>query len=250
MEEKLRFTKETLAHLNTIEDVAMFATTTLFSVIPTHKISVAVINGDTLKFVNTIGKRVIPGLKLEQPSINTRTIRTGQTQLVNDTSKDPDYYTGDPNDTMSSELCVPMIHGGKILGTINFEHMHPSRYTENDVHLAEAFAMEIAEAVNRVHEARQAKGSQAVVQVTARSPIEMYRDLLRTVKDGETVLNRILNRTAIQWKPGKELVNELVTKGYLNREMTSGRRYAYRITEEGVQALGAYDDVVKRFRTP
>lgn len=250
MEEKLRFTKETLAHLNTIEDVAMFATTTLFSVVPTHKISVAVIDGDTLNFVNTIGKRNISGLKLDQPSINTRTVRTGKTQLINDTSRDPDYYSGDPEDTMSSEMCVPMIHDGRVLGTINFEHMHPSRYTEKDVQAAEAFAGEIAEAVSRVHKTRQEKKPGAAGHVKARSPIEIYRDILRTVNDGETVLNRILNNTAIQWKPGKELVNELVSKGYLSREKTSGRRYTYRITEEGVQALNAYDDVVKRFRGP
>ena len=246
-EDKLRFIRETLTHLNTLEDVAMLATTTLFSVIPTHKIAVAVIEGDTLRSVSTLGKRVFLDLKLAQPSINARTVRTGRTQLVNYTSKDPDYFPGDPNETMSSELCVPLIHGGRVLGTINFEDQSPSRYTEDDAHMAEALATEIARAVHRVQRIKPpAAGPLAVAQVRARSPIEINRDLLRTVYEGETVLNRILNNTAIQWKHGKELVDDLVARGHLTTEKLSARRYAIRITDEGVQALKIYESLLER----
>jgi len=249
MEDKLRLTRETLANLYNIEDVATFATTMLFSIIPTHHIAVAVTEGKVLKSVSTIGRRVFLDLNLDQPSINARTIKTRQTQLVNDTSRDPDYFQSDPNETMSSELCIPMIHKGRVLGTINFEHQHPGRYTSDDAHLAEAYAMEIAEAVYRVQELKPPmEGSQAVYQVKARSPMKICHDLLRAVYDGETVLNRILNRTAIQWKPGKELVSDLVAKGYLTVERTSSRRYAYRITEEGVKALKTYENLVENLR--
>jgi len=250
-EDKLRLTREALAHLNTVEDVAMLATTTLFSVIPTHKIAVAVVEGETLRSVNTLGKRVFLDLTLDQPSINARTIKTGRTQLVNDTSRDADYFPGDSNETMSSELCVPLIHGGRVLGTINFEHQQLGRYTEEDARAAEAFAKEIAEAVHRLQQAKpRIEKPPRADGVVARSSIEINRDLLRTVYQGESVLNRILNNTAIQWKPGKELVNSLVAKGHLKIEKTSPRRYAIHITDEGIQALNAYEGLLRKLKEP
>ncbi|MCK4702239.1 hypothetical protein KAT55_02670 [Candidatus Bathyarchaeota archaeon] len=115
--------KDTLARLDSLEDVAIFATTTMYSIIPTDKIALAVIEGSILKSVSTIGRRVIMDLNLDRPNINTRTVKTKQTQLVNDTSTDPDYFPGDGRDavTMLSELCIPMIYREETLGTINFE---------------------------------------------------------------------------------------------------------------------------------
>ena len=249
MEEKLRFTRETLAHLDTLKDVAIFATTVLFSAIPTHKIAVAVIEGNRIKSINTLGKRVFLDLNLDQSSINTRAVKTKRTQLVNDTSRDPDYLPGDPNEPMSSELCVPLIHRGKVLGTINFEHQHPGRYTEEDAHVAEAYAKKIAEAVYRVQGIRLSTAElQSVNHVKIRSPMEIHHDLLRVVYGGETVLNKILNRAAIQWKPGKDMVHDLVAKGYLAREKTSANRYAYRITDEGIEAMKTFEDMMEKLR--
>jgi len=246
IENKIKFTRETLAHLHTIEDVAMFATTTLFSVIPAHKIAVAVIEGNLLKSMSTLGKRVFIDLSLDKPSINARTVRTRQTQLVNDTSTDPDYYPGDPNENMSSELCVPLIYRNKILGTINFEHLHPGRFTEEDIRVAEAFAGEIAESVHRVYGDGSLNRRPMAQGKKVRSVNECYFDLLKAVHQGESVANKILNRVAIQWKPGKELINNLMDKGYLVREKRSANRYAYRITEEGVNALKAYESIIKQ----
>lgn len=245
MEEKLRFTRETLGHLLTLEDAALFATTMLFSVIPADKVALAVIEGNLLRSVNTIGERVIMDLNLDRASINSRTVKTGRTQLVNDTRKDPDYFPGDGHDrfNMLSELCVPLIHRGKVLGTINFESRRQGAFSERDAEAAEAFTQEIAEAVYRLHGRWQYEGSPALVEGGVRSPMEVERDLLRVVLGGETVLNRILNRTAVQWKRGKELVDDLVARGLLVREGASARRYVYRVTEEGVKLLEAQEDV-------
>ena len=76
IETMLIFIKETLARLPTLEDVATLATTTLHSIIPTDKIAVAVIEGNILKSISTIGERVIMDLNLDWPSINARTVKT------------------------------------------------------------------------------------------------------------------------------------------------------------------------------
>jgi len=249
MEKKLRFTRETLDQFYTLEDVAMFATTMLFSIILVNKVALAVLEGNLLKSVNTIGERVIMDLNLDWPSINARAVKTMQTQLVNDTRKDPDYFSGYNSDniTMLSELCIPLIHRDKVLGTINFESRHIGYFSEKDAETAEAFTREIAEAIHRVLEKRAlVEGSQVVHQVKARSIMDRYHDLLWAVHEGETVLNRILNKTVIPWNPGKNMVDDLVTKGYLIREQASARRYTYKVTEEGVKALKTYEGIIEK----
>jgi predicted transcriptional regulator len=45
--------------------------------------------------------------------------------------------------------------------------------------------------------------------------------------------------------PGKQLIDDLVCKGYLKKEKVTASRYVYNITEEGVKALKTYEDVVE-----
>jgi predicted transcriptional regulator len=78
-------------------------------------------------------------------------------------------------------------------------------------------------------------------------PWRINRDLLKAVYDGETVLNKILNRTALQWKPGKELINDLTAKGFLKMEQASARRHIYRITDKGIKALESYESIMEKF---
>ena len=247
-EAKLRFMRDTLIQFHTVEDVAMFATTMLHSVIPTDKVSLAVVEGNVLRSVNTIGKRVIMDLSLDQPSINTRTIRTRQTQLVNDTQADPDYFPGDGGDsfTMLSELCIPLIHEGKALGTVNFESRQPGRFTSEEAETAEAFAAEISDTLHRVLGDEQAKGEHQTSYMTrTRSTLDRYHDVLRAVYEGESVMNKILNRTAIQWMPGKQLIDDLVCRGYLEKKKVTASRYTYSITGEGLKALKTYKGIAE-----
>ena len=252
IEAKLSFLKDTQARLYTLEDVAMFATTTLHSIIPTDKIALAVIEGSILKSVSTIGRRVFMDLNLDRPSINTRTVKSKQTQLVNDTRLDPDYFPGDGRDavTMLSELCVPMIHRGKVLGTINLECRQPGRFSEEDARVVEALSREIAEAVHWVRgDKPTAGGLQERHWVKIRSTMDNYHGILKVVHAGEKVLNRILYRTAIPWKRGKEMVNNLVAVGYLTKEKISAARYIYKITDQGVEAIKKYECVPENLDT-
>lgn len=248
IEAKQSIMKDTLARLDSLEDVAMFATTTMYSIIPTEKIALAVIEGNILKSVSTIGRRVIMDLNLDRPNINTRTVKTKQTQLVNDTSTDPDYFPGDGRDavTMLSELCIPMIYREETLGTINFECRQPGRFSEEDARVAEAFTREIAEAVHRVQgEAPTAGGTQESRRVKTRSTMNNYHEILKVIYDGEKVLNRIIYRVAIPWKRGKEMVNNLVAIEYLTKEKISATRYIYKITDEGVEAMKNCDNIIE-----
>ena len=248
---KQGFMRHKLAQYHLLEDMAMFATTTLHELVPANKIALAVIEGDTLKSVAAIGPRVFMDLSLNWPSINARTVKTKQTQLVNDTRGDPDYFPGEGRDavTMLSELCVPLIYQDEVLGTINLECREAGRFTEDDKRVAEALAQKIAEAVHRVRgdpaEGKAGGGRGA----KNRSTMDNYYGILVAVYGGETVLNRIVHRVALPWKRGKEMVSNLVEKGYLRKEKKSAARYVYRITKQGVEALKTYDDMTEKLGT-
>ena len=248
---KQGFMRHKLAQYHLLEDVAIFATTTLHSLVPADKIALAVIEGDTLKSVAAIGPRVFMDLRLDWPSINARAVKTMQTQLVNDTREDPDYFPGEGRDavTMLSELCVPMIYQDEVLGTINLECREADRFTEEDRRAVEALAREVAVAVHRVHGNPAEGESGGGCGAKNRSTVDNYYGILVAVYDGETVLNRIVHRVALPWKRGKEMVSNLVAKGYLCREKKSAARYVYKITERGVEALKTYDDMTEKLGT-
>lgn len=63
------------------------------------------------------------------------------------------------------------------------------------------------------------------------------------------MLNRVLHKVAIQWKRGKEMMNNLVAKGYLAKEKISAARCIYKITDEGVEAMKNYEGVLEYLDT-
>ena len=59
--------------------------------------------------------------------------RTGELQLVNDTRSDPRYILDD--DFRCSELAVPILHEGRVVGVLDSEHPDANFYSEEDVKL-------------------------------------------------------------------------------------------------------------------
>jgi diguanylate cyclase (GGDEF)-like protein len=75
-----------------------------------------------------------------------RVMRTGQVQLVPDTSLDPDYVNA--NDDVRSEISAPLLAGGELVGVINLEDTRVGGLDETDrstlVLIAERLAGAIA----------------------------------------------------------------------------------------------------------
>ena len=59
--------------------------------------------------------------------------KTGELQLVNDTRSDPRYIRDD--DFRCSELAVPILHEGRVVGVLDSEHPEANFYSEEDVKL-------------------------------------------------------------------------------------------------------------------
>lgn len=64
--------------------------------------------------------------------------KTGELQLVNDTRSDPRYILDD--DFRCSELAVPILHDGRVVGVLDSEHPEANFFSEEDVKLFSTIA--------------------------------------------------------------------------------------------------------------
>jgi diguanylate cyclase (GGDEF)-like protein len=80
-----------------------------------------------------------------------RTVVTQQTQFISDVNKDPDFLRASYE--VESEICVPLLKEGAVLGVINIEAAPGRPLTENDVDLMTTLAGSVAIAIDnaRLH---------------------------------------------------------------------------------------------------
>jgi two-component system phosphate regulon sensor histidine kinase PhoR len=76
-----------------------------------------------------------------------RVVRTGQTALVPDTTRDPDFLEVDFLPPMLSELCVPIKIGGEVVAVLNVESRWPNAFDEADVAALETLSGQVAVAL-------------------------------------------------------------------------------------------------------
>lgn len=82
-------------------------------------VSVYLLDGDVLAMQDQVGyAEVIERLPLDQ-GVMGRTCRSGETQWVQDLSRDPDALLALPG--ITSEVCVPLLRGQQVIGVLNVE---------------------------------------------------------------------------------------------------------------------------------
>ena len=77
-----------------------------------------------------------------------------------------------------------------------------------------------------------------------RSRLEIYLDVLETVKNGVRKPTRIMYRTNLSWNPLQEVLDSMITQGLITLN-TEGRRKRYEITDKGRSALKYFNQVKK-----
>jgi len=73
---------------------------------------------------------------------------TGEPKRLADVRQEQVYWPA--NDTMLSELCVPLKAGDRVIGVINVESPLPNAFTETDEHLLVTVAGQLAPAIERL----------------------------------------------------------------------------------------------------
>jgi len=114
--------------------------------------SIYLFDGDVLHMGAQLGypeDMLIPEISISQGVIG-RTARTKATQLVRDVSLDTDFLRASYE--VKSEIAVPLIKEGNVLGVLNVESAH-RLLNENDVNLLNALAGSVAIAIDnaRLH---------------------------------------------------------------------------------------------------
>ncbi|WP_169312827.1 sensor domain-containing diguanylate cyclase [Thermaerobacter marianensis] len=74
-------------------------------------------------------------------------VETGQPVIVDDVTQDPRYYPGLKG--ARSQIAVPVLQNGKVVGVLNVESPHPAAFGRRDLRLLTAIADEVAVALER-----------------------------------------------------------------------------------------------------
>jgi PAS domain S-box-containing protein len=112
--------------------------------------------------------------------ITGRVAATGESYLCNDTTKDSHYYALFP--TVTSEVAVPVISQGRILGVINIDSARQAAFGSADRDLLQMLADHAAIAIEN---ARQF--------TAARAARDQWRHVFDALQDGILVCDEFLN---------------------------------------------------------
>ncbi len=118
----------------------------------TH-VSIYLLKDDYLQLGAQVGyplEMVIYKIHISQ-GVTGRTIKSKTVHFIPDTSKEPSFLRADNN--LTSEICVPLLKEGNVLGTLNVESDENRILTEEDVELLTTLSSPIALAVDnaRLH---------------------------------------------------------------------------------------------------
>ena len=112
-------------------------------------------------------------------------VRTGEVVVASDVSLDPRYVPGRPE--TRSEIAVPIVSNGEVIGALNLESDRPGAFSARDAELLEAFAVAAAISIEKAvlhrqlvekqqmdHQLRLAQAVQASLLPAADPVVEGY----------------------------------------------------------------------------
>lgn len=109
-------------------------------------VSVYLLEGTTLHLQHQVGYEILFDPVDISVGVSGRVARTGIPTLVQDTRRDPDFVNA--INAVTSEVCVPLLNHGKVIGIMNVESK-TKMLTESDLNLMIALSEHVAIAVER-----------------------------------------------------------------------------------------------------
>jgi len=114
--------------------------------------------------------------------------RSGESQLVNDTSLSQDYLVY-PGWEAGSEMCVPLREGDQVFGVINVERIQKGAFSDNDLLLLEALGGLLTSVFTNAFRYQQLQTNYRHLQAVRETAIDISADL-----DLQTLLKRATAR--------------------------------------------------------
>jgi signal transduction histidine kinase len=164
-------------------------------------VSVFLFNPDTGQLSLEAGSgQVGQQMKAQEKSFNVQTdnalvaeaARRQQAVLVGDVTQDKRYFANPLLPATRSELSLPMLLGGRLIGVLDLQASQLNRFSEDDVRIIQSLAEQIAIAVENAHLFNQ----QATFVERLRALDQMKSQFLASMShELRTPLNAILNFT-------------------------------------------------------
>lgn len=167
--------------------------------------------------------------------VTGRVMRTGQFELIQDVTEDPDYIMTLPG--MHSEICVPIILDGKPIGVLDLESSHYSAFTTSHLSflttLAEHAAISIDKALLFTDIQRRNDEMRAILASTRDGMVLIgaQGELLNANPAAERILNMDLQRFV-----GHNVILELARNARKAADEQEVR-YPFQILAENLRAL-------------
>lgn len=121
---------------------------------------------------------------------------TGKAEIVNDTRLDPRYIVDD--EPRLSEISVPLVHKGQVIGVLDSEHPLPNFFSDQDLKMLTTVAAMISTKIGQAKSNEQVKKYQInlekLVQRKTRQLEETNKDLLTKNKEKEILIKEIHHR--------------------------------------------------------
>lgn len=175
-----------LSDAQDLDEIAEITILTINNLLGYETIGFGIVTDEKLMFpyVNGIQNKTGPTLSLNGPGITVRAVKTGQTQLVDNTTKDPDYIPLEgSNDDLFSEIAVPIKHGAAVKGVLCIQHPEVSKFSEGDKKLLELLVgrvgFELAR-VDNIHELEEECSELRKIDVLKNRFISMASHELKT----------------------------------------------------------------------
>lgn len=110
-------------------------------------VSIYLPDGDRLKLQHQVGHSHMPADMPVTTGVMGRVAASGQPVLIKDTKIDPDFTEAVPG--IASEICVPLMDEGRVIGILNVESFGDSWLSEDDLRLVIAVSQFVSIALSR-----------------------------------------------------------------------------------------------------
>jgi LytS/YehU family sensor histidine kinase len=112
---------------------------------------------------------------------------TGRAEIVNDTLKDPRYIVDD--ERRLSEISVPIVYDGKVLGVIDCEHSKKRFFTQKHLSILTTIASLCANKIIRVRAEEEKREAQMKLMSTQQKMTEVEMQALRAQMNPHFIFN-------------------------------------------------------------
>lgn len=164
---------------------------------------------------------------------------TGRAELVGDTSKDPRYITDD--EARLSEIAVPILAEGRVMGVIDAEHPKKNFFTPRHLNILSTVAAVCAQKIRQVETERAYRQAERQLAETHRRAAETKLLALRMQMNPHFVFNSLsaINRFVLE-NDGERASAYLTKFSRLVRQVLDNTRTEWVSLRDELKALETY----------